>query len=163
MDLCNNEAWLQESAQIEDGYGCQVEAGLAMQNYQQAVNALTPDQMRQTHQQMRVQSILFTELYRWMNKWNLGAGFEGTYTVARRLIRTHLANPTPDQQALIKALLIEDAQTEGISKPVQQEIVGMLSEMFTSENWQAMASAASQSISARVLSVGQMNTETEIV
>lgn len=150
MDLCNNEAWLQESAQIEDGYGCQVEAGLAMQNYQQPVNALTPDQMQQTHQQMRVQSILFT------------AGFEGTYTVARRLIRTHLVSPTPNQQALIKALLIEDAQTGGISKPVQQEVVGMLSEMFTSEDWQAMASAASQSISARVLSVGQMNTETAI-
>lgn len=42
MDLCNNEAWLRESAQVEDGG--QVEAGLPMREYSQTFTALTSEQ-----------------------------------------------------------------------------------------------------------------------
>lgn len=162
MDLCNNEAWLRESAQIEDECSGQVEAGLGMQDYQQTANALTSDQMQQARQQMRIQSILFTELHYWMNEWELGAGFEKTYTIARRLVRAHLANPTPVQQVFLDALLAEGTQAKDNDQSLRQQVVAMLSEMFTPDDWQAMASAASQTISARVLSVGQMNTGTAI-
>ena len=59
MDLCN-EAWLRESAQVEDGRW--VEAGLPMKGYSQTVAALTNEQDQQLRQQMKVQSILFTAL-----------------------------------------------------------------------------------------------------
>lgn len=90
MDLCNNDAWLRESAQIEDEVGGQVEAGLAMKEYSRAINALTAEQSQQLRQQMKVQSLLFTGLRQWMESWDLGAGFEDTYAIARRLIRAHL-------------------------------------------------------------------------
>lgn len=91
MDLCQTEAWLRESAQIEDEVDGQVEAGLGLKDYHQGATALTPEQSRHIRQQMKVQSILFTGLRQWMDSWELGAGFEDTYAIARRLIRQHLS------------------------------------------------------------------------
>lgn len=79
MDLCQSESWLQESAQIKDAVGGQVEAGLEMKAYVQAMGLFTPEQSQTIRQQMKVQSILFPELRQWMECWDLGAGFEETY------------------------------------------------------------------------------------
>jgi hypothetical protein len=157
MDLCNTDAWLQESIQIEDEVSGQVEAGLAMQEYHHTVNALRTDQLQHLRQQMRVQSILLTGLRQWMDSWDLGAGFEDTYAIARRFIREHLANPTPTQQSLVERLWIEN-QDSSANPLKQQQVVAILSEMFTQENWQAMAKVASHSISSQVLSAGQTQT-----
>jgi hypothetical protein len=154
MDLCSTEAWLQESAQIEDEGEGQIEAGLAMKDYQNQVKALTDEQSRQLRNQMRVQSTLFTGLYTWMNEWDLGAGFKATYTIARRLIRQHLADPAPPLQIFIDVLLAENSQTSSTDKPTQQQMIELLSEIFTPEDWQVMAQAASQSISSQVLNTG---------
>jgi len=162
MDLCNTDAWLRESIQIEDEVSTQVEAGLAMQEYHHTVNALKPDQLQHLRQQMRVQSVLFTGLQQWMDSWDLGAGFEDTYAIARRFIREHLANPTPTQQSLVERLWLEHSQLSSANPLQQQQVVAILSEMFTQENWQAMANAASHSISSRVLSAGQSQTKTVV-
>jgi hypothetical protein len=159
MDLCNDEMWLRESAQIEDEVGPQLEVGLVMKEYSCAINNLTIEQSQQMQQQMRVQSILFTGLRQWMGAWDLGASFEGTYAIARRLIRNHLATPTPLQQEFIEELLAEDAQAGYLT---QQQVVAILSEVFTQEDWQAMAKAASQSISLQVLRAGQAQIETAV-
>jgi hypothetical protein len=79
MDLCFNDAWMREAAAIEDRVNGQVEAGLGMQEYSRAANALTSDQSQQLRQQVRVQSILFTSLRQWIETWDLGAGFDATY------------------------------------------------------------------------------------
>jgi hypothetical protein len=150
MDLCQSSAWLQELAQ-EDEAGGNVEAGLSMKAYAQAVAALTPDQAQTMRQQMQVQSILFSGLHQWMESWDLGAGFEETYTIARRLIRQYLNEPTLEQQRAIAELLAERELS-------QSERVAILSEMFTPEDWQSLAQAASKSISMRVLSVGDADT-----
>jgi hypothetical protein len=150
MDLCQSEAWLQELAQEGEAEE-NVEAGLSMKAYAQMVAALTPQQSRTMRQQVKVQSILFSGLHQWMKSWELGAGFEETYTIARRLIRQYLNELTPEQQTVIAGLLAERELS-------QAERVSMLSEMFTPEDWQALAQAASQSISMRVLSVGDADT-----
>lgn len=157
MDLCHNDAWLRASAALEDR---QVEAGLGMQEYSRRVNALTVEQSQQLRQQMRVQSILFIGLRRWMETWDLGAGLEATYAIARRLIRIHLGTLSPSQSACIETLLTDEVQSDSPDDQRQEKLVALLSEMFTQEDWQAMARAASQSISSRVLSAGQAQTET---
>jgi len=152
MDLCHNEGWLQESAQIEDEVGGQVEAGLGLEDYHQELNALTLEQSRCMRRQMKVQSILFTGLRQWMDSWELGAGFEDTYAIARRLIRQHLSQPTSSQPSL--AALLDRVEIDSPDPLTQQQIIALLSQLFTPEDWQSMAQAASQSISSRVLNAG---------
>jgi hypothetical protein len=161
MDLCNNEAWLRESAQVEDGV--QVEAGLPMREYSQTVTALTSEQNQQLRQQMKVQSILFTALRQWMESWDLGAGFDDTYAIARRLIRHHLANPAETQFATIDRLLAGSVEPGNMNPSTEKQAVSLLAEMFTQEDWQAMAEAASHSISSRVLSAGKTQPVTTAV
>lgn len=161
MDLCNNEAWLRESAHVEDGV--QVEAGLPMREYSQTVTALTSEQNQQLRQQMKVQSILFTALRQWMESWDLGAGFDDTYAIARRLIRQHLANPTETQLATIDRLLAESVDPENMNPSTGKQAVPFLLVMFTQEDWQAMAEAASHSISSRVLSAGKTQPVTTVI
>lgn len=161
MDLCNNEAWLRESAQVEDGG--QVEAGLPMKGYSQTIAALTSEQKQQLQHQMKVQSILFTALRQWMESWDLGAGFDDTYAIARRLIRHHLANPTSPHLAMIDRFLAENVEPGSMNPSTGKQAVVLLSEVFTQEDWQAMAEAASHSISSRVLSTGKTQPETTAV
>lgn len=161
MDLCNNETWLRESAQIEDGE--QVEAGLPMKGYSETVTSLTSEQHQQLRWQMRVQSILFTALHQWMESWDLGAGFDDTYAIARRLIRHHLANPTSTQLATIDQFLAENIKPGSMNASAEKQALILLSEMFTQEDWQAMAEAASHSISLRVLSARKIQPETAAV
>jgi hypothetical protein len=154
MDLCHDPAWLQESARIEDETGGQIEAGLVMQAYQRQVNELTGEQAKHLRNQMKVQSTLFTALHTWMNDWNLGAGFQETYTIARRLVRQHLAEPSPALQQFVAGLLAEASPMDSGNQPTQQQVIELLAEVLTAEDWQVMAQAASQSIAAQVLKTG---------
>ena len=91
---------------------------------------------------MKVQSTLFTGLRQWMNSWDLGAGFEDTYAIARRLIRQHLSQPTSSQPSL--AALLESVEIDSPDPLTQQQVVALLSNLFTPEDWQTMAQAASK-------------------
>ncbi len=163
MDLCNSEAWLHASAQLEDESEGRVEAGLAMREYSEAVNTLTEPQSSDLRQQVKVQSILFTALRQWMESWNLGAGFNDTYAIARRLLRNHLADLTPTQQTAIEGLPLETIAVGKVSQAINPQVFSVLLEMFTQEDWQTMAAAASQSISLRVLDVQRMQPEATVV
>ena len=84
-----------------------------------------------------------------MNSWDLGAGFEDTDAIARRLIRQYLSQPTSSQQSL--TALLESVEMDSPNPLTQQQVVVLLPELFTPEDWQTMAQVASQSISYRVL------------
>jgi len=161
MDLCNNETWLRKAAQIEDGGP--VEVGLPMKQYSQSVTALTSQQNQQLHQQMKVQSILFTALHHWMESWDLGAGFDDTFAIARRLVRHHLANPSPTQLAIINTLLAQNTEPGCANPSTENQALSFLSELFTQDDWQTMANAASLSISSRVLTAGKTRPQTTVV
>ena len=155
MDLCRTAAWLQETVEVETG-SSQVEAGLELSSYARALNELEAEQLQQIRQQMRVQSMLFGGLHQWMESWDLGAGFEETYTTARRLIHARLANLTPAQQATIDLLV--KGQDRGINPEMWQQAVGLLSELFSQDDWQIMAGAASKSITSQVLNASPART-----
>ena len=69
--------------------------GLVMKDYQNQVKALTDEQSRQLRNQMRVQSTLLRVFIPGCMNGIWVAGFKATYTIARRLIRQHLADPAP--------------------------------------------------------------------
>ena len=155
MDLCRDEEWVRESARIEKECDGRIEAGLSMKAYAEAKCDDSLGSVRQVlGQQMRVQSILFMELHRWMKEWDIGIAFTPTYTEARELIRVHLKQPTPDVKEWIEALLSEDAQTpELVEKPVKAETRAKLLQMMTPEDWNKLETVASEA-AASVVSSG---------
>jgi hypothetical protein len=161
MDLCCNEAWVREGAQIEAECDGQIEAGLALKDYAAAKYDDAHNDVRQVlRQQMRLQSILFSELRLWMEEWEIGISFEETYTVARQLVRSHLKNPSSNLNDWLEALLAEDRQTSVMAvRPVRTQTRERLSLMLTNDDWQRLAQvaadAAANIVSASVLKVGK--------
>ncbi|MBD2121299.1 hypothetical protein [Trichocoleus sp. FACHB-262] len=157
MDLCNTDAWLHESAQMEAAADGQVEAGLAMQAYHRAVQGMDLAQSQAMRQQMQLQSMLFTGLQQWMASWDLGVGFDAAYGMARRLIREHLTTLTPSQQVAVEQMLATVPSSDRLDQLTQGQVVAVLTKLLTSEDWQMVAQAASQSITDQVLNARQIS------
>jgi hypothetical protein len=157
MDLCLDETWVRESAQIESECNGRIEAGQAMQVYAMAkYDDARREERKALYQQMRVQSILFSELRLWMEEWGLGISFEESYTTARQLLREHLKEPTNGLQEWIQALLAEDKQSRSVVEmPIRTQAREKLVDMMTEENWHEIAQVAAQKVAASVLTVGQ--------
>jgi hypothetical protein len=157
MDLCLDEAWVRESARIESECDGRIEAGLVMKAYAIAkYDDACHEERRALYQQMRIQSILFSELRLWMEEWGLGISFEESYTTARQLLRAHLKSPTAELQEWLQALLIEDKPSQSVSEtPIRNQVREKLAELMTEENWHEIAQVAAQQIATGVLTVGK--------
>lgn len=143
MDLCLDEVWVRESARIEDECDGHVEAGLGMRAYAAAKYDPALAHIRQNlRRKMRIQSILFVELKRWMTEWDIGVAFEETYTEARQLVRAHLKQPPPGLEEWVEAVLAEDAQLGDADKPVRAQTRAQLATMMTDDDWETLARVA---------------------
>jgi hypothetical protein len=167
MDLCHDEAWIEEAARIEDECDGRVEAGLAVKAYAAAkYDPALADVRQNMRRKMRLQSILFSELNRWIEEWEIGAAFEETYTEARRLVRTHLKQPSPDLSDWIGAVLEEDKKLDDADKPVRAQTRAQLALMMTHEDWkvlaQVAANAAADIAAASVLKASQIEPKTTV-
>jgi hypothetical protein len=147
MDLCQDPAWLEETAQIEKECGGYVEAGLLLRNYALNTPAVTLDQL----QQVRLQSVLFAELHQWMSTWQLGLSFEKTYTQARQIVRQRLQHTTEEQSDWLKALVAEiEQKIPSEHAPVRAQTISWFRQVFTTDDWQQLAAIAAQEIYASV-------------
>ncbi|MFQ4138101.1 hypothetical protein PGN35_017465 [Nodosilinea sp. PGN35] len=154
MDLCANEDWLKESAQVEADCGRNVEAGLALRDYAARSGSPTIEQL----QMVKLQSILFSELRAWMEAWGLGLSFEATYTEARRLIRYHLQHLSLEQHAWAETVLTASEQDLASDQgPGRSQAIAMLSDLLTQEDWQILANTAAQGMAAGVLQMRQLD------
>ncbi|MGD1952666.1 MAG: hypothetical protein ACFB14_23925 [Leptolyngbyaceae cyanobacterium] len=157
MDLCSGEEWLNEIETAEDdGW---IEAGVMMKPYVEYLKSRTPEQIKVQFRQMRIQSILLPELHNWLQSWGLGISFEAVHLEARRVLRRHLKQLTPEQEAWLDALVAEDDQnlpTE--ERTLRAQVVAMLSNLFTGDDWQTLADIAAQDMAKGVLQVAQVNT-----
>ena len=157
MDLARDQNWVRESARIENECGGRIEAGLGMKAYAQAKYDDSLAHVRQDlRRQMRIQSILFVELERWITEWNIGIAFEETYTEAREIVRAHLKQPTPELTAWVEAVLTEDDTAQQPSdRHVRAKTKAQLLAMMTDENWLTLAQIAANAASETILSVGK--------
>lgn len=144
MDLCRDETWVRESARIEAECDGRIEAGLAVKAYAAAKYDDPLGEARKVlRQQMRVQSILFSELRLWLEEWDIGGSFEDTYTEARQLVRVHLKQPSSGLEGWVKAVLAEDEQAKDLTdKPVRAQTRAQLFMMMTDDDWQILAQVA---------------------
>ncbi|MGF1520171.1 MAG: hypothetical protein ACFCVB_20550 [Nodosilinea sp.] len=154
MDLCASEDWLKESAQVEADCGGRIEAGLALREYAARVGAPTVEQL----QMVKLQSTLFLALRAWMESWQLGLSFEPTYTEARRLIRYRLQHLSPEQHIWARTLLAgPDRDLSFDPHAVRSQVIAMLGDLLTQEDWQILANTAAQGMAVGVLQMRQLD------
>ncbi len=156
MDLLNDEAWVREADADHASEEGPVEAGLGLQPYVDLLKNAAPEALQQQRWTVQVLSILLPELKGWLESWQLGRSLEAVYIEAQKCLYGHLRHLTPEQTAWIEALLAEKEQAlPDEQKVVRAQAVTMLAEMFTAEDWQAIADVASQTMAKDILQMGQ--------
>jgi hypothetical protein len=154
LDLLNDDAWVRETEAIEAECGGQVEAGLGLRSYVEQLATVPPAAFRQQRRQVQLLSILLPELKTWLQSWELGLSFEAVYIEAQRRLFEHLQQPTPEQAAWLEALLTEDAQQiTPEQKIVRSQAIAMLAQLFTEDDWQALARTAAEETAKGILQV----------
>jgi hypothetical protein len=146
-----DEEWLNTAVQLEQSSGWDGEVGVWLSQRQPSAVA-TPNQVQSMMAQVRLQSILFSELQHWISSWNLGMALEDSLNCARRRLRAHLAEPTEVQQAYLTALLAEDA-AQPAQLPIRMQAIEQIKAMLTPQDWQAIAQAEAQSIQEQVMAI----------
>ena len=164
MDLCLDEEWVREAARIEDECDGRIEAGPAMRAYAAAkYDDSLADARKSMRQQMRVQSILFVELKRWMMEWGIGIAFEEIYTEARELVRAHLKQPSPELAEWVEAVLAEEDQApQNSDRPVRAQARAQLFAMMTDEDCETLAQVAAKAAAAIVLKASKRRQQASV-
>ena len=156
MDLLNDEAWVRDADADHASEEGTVAAGLGLQPYWDLLKNAAPEALQQQRWTMRVLSVLLPELKGWLESWQLGRSLEVVYLEAQQCLCSHMRNLTPEQTAWIEALLaakelaLPDEQTV-----IRTQSVTMLAQIFTAEDWQAIANAAAQAMANDILQMGQ--------
>ena len=156
MDLLNDEAWVREVDAKDARDEGMVEAGLALKPYVELIKNASPEVLQRQRWYVGVLSILLPELKGWLKSWQLGRSLEAVYIEAQKRLYGHLKNLSPEQAEWIEALLAEKEQAlPDEQRVIRAQAVSMLSEIFTSEDWQAIADVAAQTMANDILQIGQ--------
>lgn len=156
LDLLNDDAWVRETEAIEAACGGQVEAGPGLKPYVEQLATIPPVAFRQQRRQVQLLSILLPELKAWLQSWELGLSLEAVYIEAQRRLFEHLQQPTPGQANWLDALLTEDSQQIAPEqKTVRLQAIAMLAQMFTDDDWQALAKIAAEETAKGIWQVRQ--------
>ena len=92
-------------------------------------------------------SILLPELRTWLQSWDLGLSFEAVHGEARRRLYGRMERFIAEQAAWIEALLAEAKQPLPVEeRTVRAQTTVMLAQMFTLEDWEALADTAAQGV-----------------
>lgn len=143
-----DEAWLLEAVQIEAETGCDVQIGGDATH--SILPSIDPTQLQAQLNQVRLQSMLFSELRILLNQANLGSGTEAALTEGRQLVRARLQHLTPQQQQYFEALIAEDA-TLSENKPLRTQLGQVLCSLLSQSDWQQIALSAMRSIQTHLL------------
>ena len=93
-----------------------------------------------------------------MQSWELGISFKAVHLEARRVLRRHLKQLTPEQEAWLDALVAEDDQNLSVEeRTLRTQVVAMLSNLFTQGDWRTLADIAAQDMAKGVLQVAKVN------
>jgi hypothetical protein len=156
MDLLNDEAWIRDAdadPACEEGT---VEAGLGLQPYVALLKEASPEALQRQRWTIQVLAIVLPELKRWLASWQLGRSLDAVYLEAQHCLYGHLRNLTPEQTAWMETLLADKEQAQPDEpQGVRADVVSLLAQIFTPDDWQAIANAAAQTMANDILRIGQ--------
>jgi hypothetical protein len=154
LDVLRDPEMLQEMIQAEEACGATIGAGFPA--YSETSRPVDPERLKGAMRQVRLQSILFSELEVFMEKANLGAGTEAAIAEARRRIRQQLSQLTEEQQRFLDAVVAEE-QLPPSERSLRPQLQAKLHSFLTPADWDAIGKAASEAIQtqwAEFISVG---------
>lgn len=147
IDLFNEQDW----SSVDDWDG-PIEAGIALKPYVERLASVSPEQYRRQRWQVSVLSILWPELKRWLQTWDLGLSFDAVYQEAKQRVYAHLKQPMPEQTDWLNALLSEAEQKLPSSEQeLRQQVILKLSSWFTDDDYKALSEIAAQDMAAGVM------------
>ena len=123
-----------------DDWNGPVEASLELGSYLDAIAATPSTDLANQRRCVRILSILYPELRRWLESWNLGQSFEPVYAEAQRRVYDHVRQLTPEQEQWMDALIEEGDQDLPIeARELRSQVIPFLSSLMTTDT--AMRSA----------------------
>lgn len=150
MDLTSDPEWLAE-ADDDDGWA---EAGVATIPYANYLKSLTPKHHRSLRFQTQLVMILLPELRDWIETWGVGSSSDAVFAASKTILYRHLKQFMEEKKEWIEALVEEDSKHLPMEeRSVRSQTISTLSQLFTSNDWEELATVASQEISQTVRQV----------
>jgi hypothetical protein len=146
MDILHDHDVLREMIKAEDA--CMGSIGAGFPAYSNNPQPVDPDKLSQVMFQVRLQSVLFTELETMMSLANLGAGTEAAITEARSRIRQQLVRLTEEQRMFFDDLVAEEL-AEPLVKPVRAQLKAKIYLLLPVADWNAVWQAATNALEAQ--------------
>lgn len=143
LDVLRDPEMLQEMIQAEEACGTTIGAGFP--TYCDTPCPVEPERLKRAMRQVRLQSILFSELEVFMEKANLGAGTEAAIAEARKRIRQQLTQLTDEQQCFLDAVVAEE-QLPLSERSLRPQLQAKMQSLLTPADWDAIGKAASEAI-----------------
>lgn len=141
-----DEAWLRQAVQAEAALECDLQVGGKPAT---ALSVAWP-QLQPQLDQVKILSLLFSELRALLREANLGAGAEAALIKGRLLIQRQLSHLSSEQQAYFDALILEETSASE-DRPLRSQLTSVLCQMLSPADWQEIAQAAMTSIQAQIL------------
>lgn len=154
LDVLRDPEILQEMICSEEACGATIGAGFP--TYSETPRPVEPERLKRAMGQVRLQSILFSELEVFMERANLGSGTEAAITEARRRIRRQLSQLTDEQQRFLDAVVAEEHLPPS-ERSLRPQLQAKLHSLLPPGDWEAIGKAASDAIQtqwAEFISVG---------
>ena len=153
LDVLSDDAW-----HLAEDWDGPVEVGLDLGSYLDAIAATPSADLAKQRRCVRILSILYPELRRWLESWNLGQSFEPVYAEAQRRVYDHVRQLTPEQEQWMDALIAEYAQELPIeARELRSQVIPFLSSLMTTDDRQALADIAAQHMAQGVLQLVQVD------
>ena len=148
MDLFLNEEWVKAAALAEEEAGCDIQAGYTGIHLREFMT--NPSYFQKMR---RMQAIVLTELRELLNQFDLGISIEAAFTCGRQIILEKLQQPSVEIQTQLWSVLeAQEALPEKILSPaLKAEVKKVLRDILTQEDWQAIATAAAESVRSHLL------------
>lgn len=116
----------------------------------------SPKVLQRQQWYLQVLPILLPELKGWLVSWQIGQSLDAVYLEAQHCLYGHLRNLTPEQTAWMETLLADKEQAQPDEpQGVRADVVSLLAQIFTPDDWQAIANAAAQTMANDILQIGQ--------
>jgi hypothetical protein len=153
-----DKEWLQVAIADEEEHGVDVEAGSWLKG-RSPILPPSPAQVHRMMKQVRLHSIVFSELHQWMEGWNLGSALEDALVCARLQVSHYLHALSEEDWVYFDALLVEDEQccqsndsTPGNSshRPLRNQLITRLKDALTPDAWNAIAQVAGEAMRRQV-------------
>ena len=145
IDYFNEQTW----SPVDDWEG-PTEAGADLKPYVEKLASVPAEKYRQQRWQMCVLSVLWPELKRWLQSWDLGQSFDAVYQVAKQRVHQQIKQPTPDQKEWLDALLTEaDQKLPPGERKQLSAVIPKLSSWLTAEDYKALSEVAARDIAER--------------